>query len=69
VLTPSIVATDRYQEQSLEGATWKVGVVRATSQQTNFVNIKRAGNGDESRKLDGGESPWKANLGRGFGMK
>jgi hypothetical protein len=25
MLTPSIVVTDRYQEQSLEGEAWKVG--------------------------------------------
>ena len=27
MLTPSVVVTDRYQEQSLEGAAGKVGVV------------------------------------------
>ena len=29
MLTPSMVVTDRYQEQSLESAARKVGVVRA----------------------------------------
>jgi len=32
VLTPSVVVTDRHQEQSLEGAARKVGAVRVTSQ-------------------------------------
>lgn len=32
VLTPLMVVTDRNQEQSLEGAARKVGVVRVTSQ-------------------------------------
>jgi len=57
MLTPSVVVTDRYLEQSLESAARKVGVVRVTSQQTNFVNTKREYTVINRVMLDGGESP------------
>jgi hypothetical protein len=41
MLTPSVVETDRYLAQSLGCAAGKVGVVRVTSQQTNFANAMR----------------------------
>jgi hypothetical protein len=69
MLTPSVVVTDRYQEQDLECAAGKVGAERVTSQQTNFANTKRVRNGEEPWRLDDGQNPWKANLGRGFEMK
>jgi len=69
MLTPSTVVTDRHWAQDLEGAAGKVGVVELALRQTNFVNTMRVRSGDESWKLGGGENPWKANLGRGFGMK
>jgi hypothetical protein len=57
VLTPSVVVTDRYQEQNLEGAAGKAGVVWVTAQQANFDNTMKGGSGDESWRLDGGENP------------
>ena len=66
--TPT-AATDRCSDQSPEGGAAQPGAAEATRWQGNAGNDKRARRVDEARRLGSGANPWRANPGRGCGMK
>jgi hypothetical protein len=68
-LTPSGSATSPGAEQSPEGGATRRGARRATGVQRRGANGKRARAVDETERLRRGTNPWRANPGRGSGVK
>jgi hypothetical protein len=61
--------TDRRSDQSPEGGATVSGTLGATREQGAAANDRRARAIDEMVRLGGGETPWRANPGRGCGVK
>jgi len=62
-------ATDRRLDQCPVGGAPVSGTVGATQQQGADANDMRVRVADEAIRLSGGENPWRANPGRGCGVK
>jgi hypothetical protein len=62
-------ATDPGEEQGPEGGATQRGARRATVVQRCGANDTRAAAVDETVRLHRGETPWRANPGRGSGVK
>ena len=68
-LNTSSKTTDRRSDQGPEGGPARLGAAEATRWQRDAGNGTRARPADEAGRLSGGASPWRANPGRGCGMK
>jgi hypothetical protein len=58
-LNTSVVAADRYPDQSPEGEVTGSGVAEETRRQERVVNDRRARAADEAVRLGGGNKPLK----------